>query len=118
LLVVAENLFGGEVVGSGAELAYAGRHHDDVLLFRVDALERPLQMIQGVVIADRNHHVAGTDSQAGTVYGVALQQLKVLLHVLLGQRVLAPVDALGNSEDQEKCAGKAQPSHGRDRFGE
>ena len=42
----------------------------------------------------------------------------MLLHVLLGQGVLAPVDALGNGEDQEERAGKTQPGNRGDRLGE
>ena len=92
LLVVAEDLLRGKIVGGGAELAHPRRHDDDVLLLGVDALQRPLQVVQRVVIADRHHHIPGTDPQAGALHRIALQQLEVFLHVLLGQGVLTPVE--------------------------
>ncbi len=71
-----------------------------------------------VVVADRHHHIPGTDPQSGALHRVALQQLEVFLHVLLGQGVLAPVHALGNGEDQEERAGKSKAGNRGDRLGE
>ena len=102
LLVVAENLLRGKIVGGGAELADPRRHHDNVLFFGVDPFQRPFQVVQRVVVADRHQHVAGTDAQSGALHCVALQQLEVFLHVLLGQRMFAAVHALGDGEDQEE----------------
>src|SRR5438876_542931 len=48
LLVLAEDLLGGKIVSRGAELADASRHHDDVLLLRVDPLQRPLQVVERI----------------------------------------------------------------------
>ena len=107
LLVVAENLLRGQIVGGGAELADAGRHHDNVLFLGVDALQRPLQVVQRVVIADRHHHVARTQCPGSVRSTVSLcSRLEVFLHVLFGERMLAAVDALGDGEDQERTRGK------------
>src|SRR5207244_729338 len=51
-------------------------------------------------------------------YRVALQQLEMFLHVLLGEGVLAAVHALGDGEDQEKAGGKGNAGHRGDRLGE
>ncbi len=75
-------------------------------------------MVQRVVVADRHHHVPGTDPQPGALYRVALQQLKVFLHVLLGQRVLAPVNAFRDGKDQEERAGKSETGNRGNRLGE
>ena len=72
LLVVAENLLGGKIVGGGAEPADAGGHHDHVLFVGVGALQHPAQVGQRVVVADRNQHVAGADAE-----GFALDACRV-----------------------------------------
>src|SRR6476661_4190241 len=70
------------------------------------------------LVADRHHHIPGTDAQSGTLHGIALQQLEVFLHVLLSQGMLAPVEALGDREDQEKSSRKTQSGNRGDRLGE
>src|SRR5437660_12876301 len=95
LLVLAENLLGGEIVGGGAELAYPGRHHDNVLLFGVDPLQRPLQVVERVVVANRDEHISGANTETAAVDGVPLEQLKVLLQMLLRYRALMTFSTLG-----------------------
>ena len=118
LFVVAEYLFSGKIVSGGAELTDPRRHYDDVLLLRVNALQRPLQVIQGVVVADGHHHVSRTNPQFRAFDGVALQELEVLLHMLLGESMFATVNVLRNGEDQEKPGGERNACHRGDRLGE
>src|SRR5437879_12135994 len=83
LLVLAEDLLGGKIVSRGAELADASRHHDDVLLLRVDPLQRPLQVVERVVVTNRDEHISGANTETAAVDGVALDHLKMPLHIVL-----------------------------------
>src|SRR5438034_10147708 len=83
MLIRAEYLLGRKIVSRGAELADASRHHDDVLLLRVDPLQRPLQVVERVVVTNRDQHISGANTETAAVDGVPLEQLKVLLQMLL-----------------------------------
>src|SRR5438445_12474034 len=107
LLVLAEDLLGGKIVSRGAELADASRHHDDVLLLRVDPLQRPLQVVERVVVANRDEHISGANTETAAVDGVPLEQRKVLLQMLLRQRGLMTIGTLGNGEAPEECGGES-----------
>src|SRR5205807_4970682 len=76
LLVLAEDLLGGKIVSSGAELAYPGRHHDDVLLLRVDPLQRPLQVVERVVVTNRDQHISGANTETARFTGARWRHLK------------------------------------------
>src|SRR2546426_7343028 len=83
LLVLAEDLLGGKIVSRGAELADASRHHDDVLLLRVDPLQRPLQVLERVEVTNRDQHISGANTETAPVDRVQLEELKLLLQMLL-----------------------------------
>src|SRR2546428_12169555 len=102
LLVLAEDLLGGKIVSRGAELADASRHHDDALLLRVDPLQRPLQVVERVVVTNRVEHISGANTETAAADGVPLEQLKVLLQMLLRLRLIMPIGTIGNGEDQEE----------------
>src|SRR5438094_10657145 len=83
LLVLAEDLLGGKIVSRGAELSDASRHHDDVLLLRVDPLQRPIQVVERVVVTKRDRHSSGANTETAAVDGVVLELQIVLMQMLI-----------------------------------
>src|SRR5208282_1219852 len=117
LLVIAEDLLGGKTVSGGAELADAGGHYNHVLFVRVGALQRPAEVVQRVVVADRDEHVAGADADSFTLDGFCQLQLELLLHLRRIVSVFAPVHSFGEGEDSEEDDGKNQAAHRGHRLG-
>src|SRR5208283_445815 len=61
LLVITEDLLGRKAVSRAPELADARGHDDHVLFVRSGALQHPLEVVQGVVVTDRDEHIPSTN---------------------------------------------------------
>ncbi len=118
LLVVAENLLGNQIVSSRAKAADAGGHDDDILVADVEFFQGPAQVDQGVVIAHGNQHVATANVKAFALNGIALQQLELVVHVVVGRGFLLSIGELGDGEDEEENRGKCDAADGGDGLGE
>src|SRR5262249_21757605 len=118
LFVVAEDLFGCQLVSCCAELADTCRHHHNILFLRVNVIEHPLKVTQRVVVAHRYQQVARPYTQCTALDCVLLEQLELFFHFLLDGRVASTVGPLRDGKNKEKSSRKREPSDGGNRFGE
>src|SRR5438128_2688162 len=77
------------------------------------ALQCPAKLSECVVVAHRDQYIARPYSDCLAVNGLLMQELEVLLHLMLGFRVLTFVDLFGDVEDEEKCDGEDDAGYRR-----
>jgi hypothetical protein len=103
-LVVAENLFLGQIVLAGAGGNGAHSHHHDVVPAQIGFLQHLPQVLHVVVVAHRHQHAAGARMNRRRVD--LLLMIEIEFFERLGLQVLATpaplVDAARDSEQHEQ----------------